>query len=747
MIRFDDKYMTFHMSTPKTSYVSAVVDGSYLGHVYYGPRIDDMDLGYLMKTEYNPFVPSINSREKVRFMEAFPKEYAGAGTGDMRSICFDVRNEDGQAGLQLAYVSHHIFKGKPTLSGLPSTRGDEDSCDTLEILLTDSILSMNVYLYYTVYRDLDVITRSVQIENSGASTLFLTNVMSAMLDLDPTTDMEVITLHGSWARERRIERTKVDYGTFSVESIRGESGPQDNPFMALVTPNTTQTTGQVYAMNLVYSGNFLASVQKEQYGKLRMMMGINPWHFTWKLMRGQTFTAPECVMVFSNEGLGEMTRTLHRLYRHHLIPKQWETAPRPVLVNNWEATEMDFDLDTLLEFAREAKTLGMDMLVMDDGWFGERNDDSTSLGDWFVNEKKLPGGLKALSDKVHEMDLRLGIWIEPEMTNSESELFKAHPDWVYQLPGREPGLWREQLVLDITRPEVFDGVYSQIKKAFETAQIDYVKWDMNRPLCEVGNLVLPPDQQGELMHRYTLAVYRMQEQLLTDFPDILFENCSSGGARFDPGMLYYSPQIWTSDNTDAIERLYIQEGTAICYPLSSMGAHVSACPNGQTRRTVPFDTRAKVAMAGTFGYELDTRNLTEEERSLIPGQIEIFRKVSPVVVDGDYYRLASYNENGIYDSWAVVSRDKSLAYMTYVQVKAEPNKKPIRICMQGLDPDKRYSVRVVDPKPHVFEDRKPEELADVVQTLSGGALTNAGLIVPRLWDDYQALLYEIEEVQ
>jgi len=743
MITYDDKLKVFHLTTPASSYICAVTDGKYLGHVYYGPKIEDSDVTYLLKTEYTPFVPSKLPRDKVRFMEGFSKEYAGGGTGDFRETSFDVRNEDGHEGLELAYVSHKIFAGKLPLAGLPSTRGGEDDCDTLEIVMTDSILSLNVYLYYTVYRNLDVITRSVQVENIGRGKLQLTKVMSAMLDLEGE-DFDVITLHGAWGRERKIQRQMVNHGIFSIESIRGESGHQENPFIALATPDTTQTHGRVYAMNFVYSGNFAARVQRDQFDNVRMLMGINPWHFTWELAPRETFTAPECVMVFSNEGLGHMTRTFHRLYRKYLIPKQWEHAPRPVLVNNWEATEMNFTLDILLDFGREAKKMGMDMLVMDDGWFGHRDNDSTSLGDWYVNETKLPGGLKALSDGIHEMGLKLGIWIEPEMVCMQSDLYEQHPDWAFQYQGRVPGMWREQLVLDITRPEVWDGVYNQIRDSLSTAQIDYVKWDMNRPLTEVGNLHLPSGRQGELYHRYVLALYRMQAQLLKDFPDILFENCSSGGARFDPGMLYYSPQIWTSDDTDAIERLYIQEGTAICYPLSSMGAHVSACPNGQTGRTVPFDTRAKIAMAGTFGYELDPRALTDEEKEAIPAQIETFRKVSPVVVEGDYYRIASYRENNVYDCWQVVTEDKTLSYMTFVQVKSEPNYQSRRICLQGLDPDKTYTIKIVDGKPIDIEKRNPEEVLSGMKPLKGRTLMNAGIIIPRVWDDCQALLYEIK---
>ena len=760
MITYDENQKVFHLSTPATSYVIGIVDGVYLGHVYYGKKLEDLTGVYsLLRTEENPFTPSVNLREKVRFMETVPAEYSCGGTGDYREAGLGVLNAQGQYGCELHYKSYTIRPGKQALCGLPSVRGCESCCDTLEIVLEDPVLGLEAVLSYTAYRDMDAITRSVRIKNAGSDKLVLTRVLSAVLDQDQE-DYEVITLHGSWGRERRIQRRKTGYGSVSAESLRGETGHQDQPFLAVMTPGTTQTSGSVYGMNLVYSGNFLAKVQTDQYDKMRAAMGIHPENFRWPLEPGEEFQAPECVLVYSDEGLGKMTRTFHDLYRDHLLPEKWKDRERPVLVNNWEATMMDFTTDVLLEFAQEAAKLGIDMLVMDDGWFGQRDNDDCGLGDWYINEKKLPGGLKRLSEEVNKLGLKFGIWIEPEMISEDSDLYRAHPDWAFQLKGRTPGNWRHQLVLDLTRDEVFEAVYGQIYASLSTGNIAYVKWDMNRPLCDVGNLVLPAGRQGEIAHRYVLAVYRMQQRLMEDFPDILFENCSSGGARFDPGMLSFSPQIWTSDDTDAIERLYIQEGTAICYPLSTMGAHVSVCPNMQTGRTVPFDTRALVAMAGTFGYELDVRHLSEEDRKAVPRQIALFRKVNPVVRTGDYYRIASNRENGYYDCWEVVKKDRSLAYMTFVQTLSQPNMPSRRIRLQGLDPDKMYAVSCDFCGARDFDGRALDErsfadceensggagIGTEIGTFQGRTLMNAGMLVPRAAGDYRAFLYELREV-
>jgi len=721
MITFNQELSAFILHTPHTTYMCGIADGKFPGHIYYGARLEDEDLRYLMRTAEDPYLPSENEREKVRFLNSFPMEYPFSGTGDFREPCVSVLSAQGQEGLELHYEDYRIFAGREVPEGLPHLRGSGEDCDTLEIRLADRIAGVEVYVTYVVFRDTDAIARSARIVNAGSEDVTLTRALSMALHADLEA-YEVITLQGSWARERHIHRRGIDCGAIVSESIRGESSHQDNPFLAVVSPATTQTAGPAWGMNLVYSGNFLTKVQVDQFGQLRAVMGIHPYHFSWCLKSGESFQTPECVLVYSDEGLGGMTRAFHDTYRAHLLPQKWVHAYRPSLVNNWEATFMAFDTRTLLEFAAQAKECGIEMLVMDDGWFGGRDDDSTSLGDWYVNEEKLQGGLKYLVDEVNKMGLKFGIWVEPEMVSVKSRMYEQHPDWAFALKGRETNQYRAQMVLDLTRDEVWHGVYDQIKAVLASANIEYVKWDMNRPLSHVGNLV-PGGKQGELYHRYVLALYRMQEQLITDFPHILLENCSSGGARFDAGMLFYSPQIWTSDDTDAIERLRIQEGTAICYPLSSMGAHVSECPNMQTGRNTPFETRAHAAMMGSFGYELDIRKLPEEEKAQIPGQIELYRRQSEVVRDGDYYRIASYAENHVYDCWEVVAKDKSRAYVTYVQVLAEPHKRSRRVLLQGLDPDRYY----------LYEGAR----------LQGRTLMNAGVLMKPMMGDYKSVVLEI----
>ena len=751
MIRYNKEQQLFHLSTPKTSYCFAAADGRWLGHLYYGPRLADtagMEQAFCLN-EF-PFSPAVNEPDKVRFTQIFPYEYGCFGTGDYREACFDAANALGMRGVDLTFRSFEVVPGKVAPEHLPHTRGCEACCDTLDVLMTDDVLGLDVHLLYTVYSDLDVIVKSVKVVNRGEAPVTLGRVLSGQLNLELEA-CEVLTLHGSWGRERTITRQELKTGSVAAESLRGVSSAEDSPFLAILAPGTTQTMGEAWGMSLIYSGNFLAKAQIDQNGRLRCVMGIHPETFSWKLTPGESFQSPEVALVYSGEGLGQMTRTYHDLYRNHLIEKRWLTMDRPVLVNNWEATEMHFDADVLIGFARAAKEAGLDMLVMDDGWFGHRDDDTSSLGDWFVDERKLRGGLKKLVDEVNAMGLKFGIWIEPEMVNEDSELFRAHPDWRFELPGRKPGAMRKQYVLDLTRPEVWEGVYSQLRATLSSANIAYVKWDMNRHLSDVGSLLRDADGQGELLHRYVLAVYRMQEQLLKDFPDLLLENCSSGGARFDAGMLFYSPQIWTSDDSDAIERLSIQEGTSLVFPLSTMGAHVSVCPNQQTGRSVPFNTRAKVAMAGTFGYEMDVRNMLPEEKAQIPGQVEQFRRVHPVVREGDYYRIASFRENHTHDCWMVVKKDRSLAFMTFVQVLATTNRPGMRVRMQGLDPEAAYEV-TCDYAGALATSNGQSSTDEATGTLrklgrfNGDTLMKHGIIVPRVRGDYQALLYEVKKV-
>lgn len=727
-ITYFEKERIFKLDTPKTSYLMGVVDEeNFLGHIYYGKRIEDYNIGYLMRTGEPPFVPSNNNRERCSFYDAFPFEYPTGGLGDYRETCLAIRTEGGHVGCSFSYVSHNILEGKSELIGLPATFGDKDTCMTLEIIGEDKYVGMTVKLYYTVFADTDAITRSVKIENGGEHPFYLTKVFSACLDMD-NQDFDMISLHGSWARERHVQRKTLGYGIQNVSSFRGESSHQDHPFLALATKNTTQETGEVYAMNFVYSGNFRAQAEVSQFDSVRMSMGIHPENFCWKLLPGEAFQAPEVVMVYSFEGLDEMTTSFHHLYKKHLIRGEYKDKKRPILINNWEATYFDFTTEKLLSIAKEAASLGIEMLVMDDGWFGKRSSDNCALGDWVVNEEKLQGGLKYLVDEVNKLGMKFGIWFEPEMISPDSDLYRAHPDWAIAIPGRVATESRQQYVLDLSRKEVVDYVYECVAKILRSANIEYVKWDMNRQLSDIGSYELSADRQGELYHRYVLAVYELQDRLTKEFPHLLLENCSGGGARFDPGMLYYSPQIWCSDDTDAIERLEIQEGTALIYPLSTMGAHVSDCPNHTVGRVTPFETRGIVALAGTFGYELDVTKIPQEEREMIPKQVAMYHKYNDLVRNGDYYRIASYSQNHRFDCWEVVSEDKKEALVTFVQVLNRANFKSRRIRLKGLDAKKQYRI-------------EGEETV-----YSGEALMYAGLQIANPWGDFNAMLIHLMEV-
>lgn len=715
----------FKLDMKDTSYVIGVVDEEmFLGHIYYGPFLNDYHLAHTLRISENPFVPSQYNRDRVSFLDSFPMEYPAHGLGDYREDCISIMAVNGSSGLSMQYVSHRIWKGKPGLLHLPASFGGEDECSSLEILCEDTCTGLQAALLYTVFEETGVMARSVKVINKGKEDIYLTKVFSACLDMD-NKDFEAISLHGSWARERHIQRVPVSHGKFSVESVRGESSHQDHPFMALCTKGTNQEQGEVYAMHFVYSGNFKVSVQNDQFDQVRMVMGIHPEDFRWKLEPGEEFQAPEVIMVYSSQGLGKMTRTFHDFYRNHLIRSIYRDKKRPILINNWEATYFDFDTEKLLAIAKQASLLGIEMLVMDDGWFGNRYDDERALGDWTVNEEKLPGGLKYLVEEVNKLGMKFGIWMEPEMISPDSDLYREHPDWAIAIPGREGSLCRNQYVLDLSRRDVIDHIYESIAKILRSANIEYVKWDMNRQLTDIGSASLPPDRMGELYHRYVLGVYELQERMLEEFPYLLLENCSGGGARFDPGMLYYSPQIWCSDDTDAIERLKIQEGTAFIYPLSTMGAHVSDCPNHAVRRSTPFETRGHVALAGTFGYELDVTRISAKDRRMIPKQVELYHRYNNLVREGDYYRIASYSENHYFDCYGVVSRDKKEALYTFVQVLNIPNYRSRRICFKGLDPERKYKI---EGERGVY---------------TGDVLMKAGYLVGNLEGDFKSRLIHI----
>lgn len=721
-IKYYEKENIFKLDTENTTYMLGITSDGYVGHAYYGGFIENADSFYLLRTKERPFTPEKLPGEKSSFLDFFPMEYSTGGIGDYRESCLDVRGESGCRGCELLFDSYRIFDGKPKLKGLPASFGSDKEVATLELSCKDWALGLKVIFSYSVFEKEDIITRNVKLINEGKEHLKIEKALSACLDMD-NEDFEMVSLTGGWARERGIQRRSLSYGKQMVSSAKGVSSHQEHPFIALAAPGATQESGSVYAMNLVYSGNFVAEAELNQHDAVRMVIGINGEDFCWNLRGGEEFQAPEAVLAYSEKGFGRMSRSFHDFYRSHLIRSPYLHKKRPVLINNWEATYFEFDTEKLLEIAREAKRAGIEMLVMDDGWFGNRSDEYRSLGDWMVNEEKLPGGLERLVGEVKNLGMEFGIWFEPEMVSPDSKLYREHPEWAIHIPKRDAARSRNQYVLDLSNPEVVDYAYECVAKILRSAPVSYVKWDMNRQLSDLGSSYLGKDAQQELFHRYVLGVYEMQERLVTEFPNLLLENCTSGGGRFDPGMLYYSPQIWCSDDTDAVERLAIQEGTALIYPLSAMGAHVSDCPNHITGRNTPFETRGYVALAGTFGYELDITKIPEKEREIIKAQVEMYHRYNDLVREGDYYRIASYRENHKYDCYLVAAKDKSEVLMTYIQVQAAPVFHSRKVKLQGLEPKSLYRL---------------EGTEDVY---SGEMLMKGGFIIDFLSGDASGRLY------
>ena len=739
-IRFLEDEKIFWLDTPNTTYLMGLVSvEGFLGHLYYGKRLKGIEGAMLLsRVQESPYVPEDNDRDRSSFFDAFPFEYSSNGVGDFRSSSIKAKTVAGPDGVSLTYVSHEIYKGKHALEGLPATFGSEADVTTLVITCRDQVSGLIAELSYSAFEDVDAIARSVRVINGSGETIRLERVMSSCLDME-NRDFDVLTLHGSWARERRMERKPLGHGVYGVSSLRGESSHQEHPFMALLSKNADQRTGDVYGFHFAYSGNFLAQAERNQFGNIRVLMGINPEEFTWKLEAGECFQAPEVLLVYSYEGLGGMTRTYHDLYRRHMIRSPWLHKKRPILINNWEATYFDFTAEKIVDIARESAKLGIEMLVLDDGWFGNRFDDNRSLGDWQVNEEKIQGGMGRLAEEINKLGMKFGLWFEPEMISPESKLYEEHPDWAIQIPGRRACRARNQFVLDVSRKEVRDAILEQIFSVLHGANIEYVKWDMNRPLTDLGSSELPADRQGELYHRYVLGMYEMQERLLKEFPNLLLENCSGGGGRFDPGMLYYSPQIWCSDDTDAIERLAIQEGTALLYPLSCMGAHVSVCPNHTVGRTTPFSTRGMVALAGTFGYELDVTKLSEEDKVAVPKQVRAYHAFNDLIREGRYYRNASSLEGRECDCFQVTDEAGSKSLVFFTQVLATPNMKSRCIPLQGLKEDAKYRISTVSLDQEIM-------ISDTGRIVNGGLLMNAGMIIERPWGDFQARMYYLEEV-
>ena len=716
-IHFDAASRTFKLDTVSSTYLLRVHETGRLLQVYYGSPIPDLTVSdrdqrrgtasFSPNDPHGPFTP-----------DAAPMEYGCNGAGDFRISALSVRNSNGDSTTDIRYKAHRIYAGKKPIPGLPATYVNDDSeADSLEIHMEDAATGVLVTLHYSVFHNLGVMTRNVTVTNHGANPCRLERAMSLCMDL-PSMNYDLITLYGRHVRERNFCRRPLARGMQGVESKRGSSSHTTNPFAAIVSRGADEDHGICYGFNLVYSGNFTAMAECDFNATTRFILGINPTDFSWKLEPGETFHTPEAVMVYSDQGLGEMSRRFHRFYNRNLVRGRWKTEKRPLLINSWEGALFDFDTDKLLAFADEAKKLGLEMLVMDDGWFGRRNDDTSSLGDWYVNETKLKGGLGHLIDEVHARGLKFGIWFEPEMISPDSDLFRAHPDWHIHVPGREAMIGRTQYVLDMTRPEVVDNIWQQMYAILSRNEIDYVKWDFNRNISDAASAALAPEHQSEFFHRYILGTYELMNRLVSTFPDLLLENCSGGGGRFDPGMLYYSPQIWTSDNTDPVDRTFIQYGTSLCYPASTMGAHVSAA-----RRT-NFATRGNVALWGTFGYELDPRKMTQEEKQKVIEQVGEYHKYYDLIRHGDLYRLLCPWDDHRFAVWQFVSEDKTKTLVTKMTMDNVWDHFQI-VRLKGLDPRKTY------------------QCPELNLTCSGALLMNAGINMTELapWEYQSEKLY------
>ncbi len=727
-ITFDEREKVFHLTTKNTSYIMKVAKEKYLSHVYWGRKIKTPDMENAQLNRFISFDAVPDTKDRGYSLDFVCQEYpVGCGT-DYRIPAVQAVFSDGSRAVELIYDSYKITSGKPKLKGLPATYiEDASEADTLEIVLTDTLKSMKVVLMYTAYNEIDAITRSVRIINESSEQILLEKVMSASVDYE-TSDYDFVELSGAWGRERHIERNRLRSGIQSIESRRGASSHQLNPFFALASKNANEEYGEVYGFNLVYSGNFTAGVEVDQIFKARAYIGMNDYDFSWLLESGESFQAPEAVMVYSSHGFGEMSRVYHRLYRKRLVRGKYRDAVRPILANNWEATYFDFNEEKILELAKTASELGIELLVLDDGWFGKRNSDNCSLGDWYVNKEKLPDGIGGLAEKVKEYGILFGLWFEPEMVSPDSDLYRAHPDWCIHIPGRERTECRNQLTLDLSREDVCEYIIKTISQVLDEAAIGYVKWDMNRHMSELGSAGLPPKRQKEMPHRYMLGLYHVMEEIVSKHPDVLFESCSGGGGRFDPGMLYYMPQTWTSDDTDAVERLYIQYGTSLVYPVSAMGCHVSAVPNHQAHRMTSLSMRGDVAMSGNFGYELDLTAFTEEEKDEVRIQIKQYKDLRTFIQSGDMYRLQSPFE-GNTTAWQFISEDGKDIFAAYFRILCEVNGGISRMKFTALEADAVYELLGVNGG----------------KRYSGDELMNIGLTVD-FWGDFNSWTWRLRKV-
>lgn len=688
-ICYDEINKIFNLSTPNTSYLFGLFDNKVLTHIYYGKRIEsDFEIKDVYNYENRAFSPVYDGIADCDL----PLEFPCYGSPDLRIPAFHARYKDGSTVTKLEYNGHKIAAGKPKLSGLPASYIESDSeADTLYIELADDVTGIKVVLMYTVYNDRDIITRSVKVINNGKDDVELLRIMSMSLDITDAKEYDFIHLPGAWARERHIERRSVINGGIYIDSKRGASSHHHNPFICIADKNTTEYSGEAYGFALVYSGNFTAGVEMNSEDIMRAYMGINDFNFRWNLEPGEEFQAPEVIMTYSPCGINKMSQNFHSLVRNRLVRGKYRDAQRPVLINNWEATYFDFNEEKIVNIAKTAKELGVELMVLDDGWFGKRNSDNCSLGDWVVDKNKLPNGIEALAKRINDMGMKFGLWFEPEMVSPDSDLYRKHPEWAMQVKGRKSSLGRNQLILDLSRSDVCDYIIGFMTDILNNAPISYIKWDMNRNMSEAGSLLLPAKKQQEFSHRYMLGLYRVLETLTTRFPDVLFEGCSGGGGRFDLGMFYYYPQFWTSDDTDAGERMYIQYGTSLLYPTSTMGAHVSAVPNHQVHRVTSIETRGNIAMMGRFGYELDLATLSDNEKAIVREQIKTYKKWGQVIHTSDMYRLKSPFDTNHF-AVEFVSEDKKHIIVIYGNILGEPNARVDRLKLKGIERNAKYQL-------------------------------------------------------
>ena len=726
-IQIDAEKKIFTLETDHTMYQMQADAYGVLRHLWYGAKTG-CDMSYLQDYPDVGFSGNIYAagNDRTYSLDTLPLEYAGAGVGDFRVPAVAAVHADGSSALDLRYYSHTVKPGKYGIEGLPAVYAAEDEAETLEVVLRDTASAVEVTLLYAVLPALDLVTRCARIRNLGETPVTLTKAASLCLDISRGS-WEWVHFHGRHAMERQMERRLLFHGIQEIGSTRGTSSHHQNPTVLLCTPDCTETAGACIGAALVYSGSHQTRLECDQLGQVRMVMGIHPDLFRWELKAGETFSTPEVMLSYSDTGLETLSHHFHQAIREHICRGKYQLAERPVLINNWEATYFGFDTEKILHIAEEAARLGVDMLVLDDGWFGKRDDDCSGLGDWFVNETKLSGGLHDLVEKIKGMGMRFGIWFEPEMISEDSDLYRKHPDWAIRIPDRAPMRSRYQLVLDMANPEVQEYLFRVMSDVLHSADISYVKWDMNRSISDWYTRTLPADRQGEMPHRYVLGLYALLERLTAAFPDVLFEGCSGGGGRFDAGMLYYCPQIWCSDDTDAYERTKIQYGTSFFYPVSAVGSHVSTVPNHQTGRITPFETRGTVAMAGSFGYELDLNLLSDGEKQEVAEQIRQFKTYGPLIHNGKYYRLTNPMAEDT-ALWEFAAQDGSEVLVQGMLFHAEANVLRRTVQLRGLDAEKRY------------------RLDGTEQVYTGAALMAGGVLLPKAWGDYTPVTMHFSEV-